>query len=94
MALTQTLIDLILILVIAEFLALWIYLIRAGKTNLVPALGSFLLSGALLLIALRFTLAQSVSSEMVLGMLGLSFPVHVATIILAWRALLQGKHSS
>jgi RsiW-degrading membrane proteinase PrsW (M82 family) len=93
MAIDQSLIDLILIIVVVEFIVLCAFLLRAGKASLVPALASFLLSGALILGALRLVLAESVSSsELLPGLLGLSFPMHIATLVLAWRALPKDSH--
>lgn len=86
MPLTQQTIDLILALVAIELVLLLAVLARVRRLDLAPALTCFLLSGAAILVALRFAMAQEVNETALLGLLGLSFPLHIATLFLAWRA--------
>jgi chromate transport protein ChrA len=85
MPLNPTIIDLILILIGIEFLGFLIGLARIGRRDLLPALACFLLSGAVIMLALRFALMDEVNPAWVLGLLGLSFPLHILTLVLAWR---------
>lgn len=85
MSFGPSIIDAILGLVALEFVALSVWLSRKGEARLIPALASFLLSGALLLAALRFSLDGAPVGPVTLGLLGLSFPAHLATLILVWR---------
>ena len=85
-------IDLILGLVVIEAVALTVWLARRGRLDVAPALIAFLASGAVLLSALRVLLAGSaVGGGMVLGLLALSFPLHLAALVLGWRLITRTK---
>ncbi|MEL7041281.1 MAG: hypothetical protein AAGL90_07145 [Pseudomonadota bacterium] len=79
------LLDAVVGLIVIEFAVLSLWLARRGASSLIPALASFLASGALLMLALRFTLTEPQLPLLALLMLTLSFPIHVATLWLVWR---------
>lgn len=87
MTLSPQIVDLILGIVAAEVILVSFWLARKKRQDLIPALVCFLASGGLLMIALRATLAPAPNQGLILGLLAASFPVHVATLILGWRAL-------
>ena len=80
-----SLIDLVLGLIVIEFVLIAIWLVRCRKLRLLPAVGCFLLSGALVMAALRVSLPETGSSSIIPALIALSFPVHVAALILTWR---------
>lgn len=87
MTLSPHLIDAILGLIGVEALALSLWLYRARASRLVPALICFLVSGALLMLALRFSLSGADQGGLILICITLSLPVHIAALVLAWRAV-------
>ena len=86
MSLSPHLIDGILVLIGVEVLVLSLWLRRANASRLVPALICFLVSGALLMLALRVSLTGPDQGAVTLACITLSLPVHLAALILAWRA--------
>lgn len=87
MTLTQNIVDLILMLVAAECVALVTWLLRIGRRDMIAPLISFLVSGSLLLLVIRLTLADVMHHLLALSLLGLSFPIHITTLILVWKSL-------
>ena len=80
-----TLIDLVLGLIVVEFALITIWLARRGRLRFLPAVGCFLLSGALVMAALRVSLPETGSSPLIPALIALSFPVHIAALVLTWR---------
>lgn len=78
-------IDAILGLILVELVVLSVWLARRGQRELVPALACFLLSGALLALAVRVALTSTDPAPLVLGLMALSFPAHLATLWFVWR---------
>lgn len=78
-------IDAILGLILVELVLLSVWLARRGQRKFIPALVSFLLSGALLVLAVRVALSSADPAPLVLGLLALSFPAHLATLWFVWR---------
>lgn len=74
-------IDAILALVAIEFLVLSAFLARARAKGLIAPLFFFLASGALLLAAFRFSLAEA-DARVVSACLALAMVSHIATLAL------------
>lgn len=91
MTISPHLIDAILGLIGVEALGLSIWLYRARGSRLVPALICFLVSGALLMLALRFSLSGTDQDLLILACITLSLPIHIAALVLAWRAVQRGS---
>lgn len=91
MSLSPSMIDGILVLVFAEFLLLAALLIRRHRRDVLTALFLFLASGGLLMLGLRVVVAGG-SEGVVMGVLAVSFPVHVAALVLGWRLI--SKHQA
>lgn len=78
--------DAILGLILIELVVLCVWLYRQKRTDLVPALICFLLSGALLMLCVRLAFTAPAQSGWILALMALSFPVHLATLFFVWRA--------
>ena len=79
-------IDLVFGLIVIEFVLIAVWLAGRGKLRLLPAVGCFLLSGALVMSALRVGLqGETGSSPLIPALIALSFPAHVAALALTWR---------
>lgn len=88
MTLDPLLLDAILMLIVIEFLGLSAWLSRRDAKHLIAPLACFLLSGALLITALRLSLPESGGVPLlILVLLSLSFPAHIAALWLGWRAI-------
>ncbi|MHA7901265.1 MAG: hypothetical protein ACX94B_15490 [Henriciella sp.] len=92
MSMDLHLIDGVLALILVELFVLVVVLRRLGAQRLIPALTCFLLSGAFLVLALRLSLAGSEHGTAILALLAFSFPVHIATLILVWRAFKRDRN--
>ena len=90
MTLSPHLIDAILALIGIEVLVLSAWLVRARASRLVPALICFLVSGALLMLALRLSLSSPDHGLLILVCITLSLPAHIGALVLVWRALKPG----
>lgn len=84
-------IDLILVLIAAELLVLGLWLARKGQLRLLAPLACFLLSGAALMVALRAALSPDTSTLAVAIGLIASLFLHLATLVLAWRAVRERR---
>ena len=83
-------IDLILAGVIAEFVALAIWLRRRGQSSLVVPLFLFLASGGALMVALRFSLAPGQNGLIALPMLAALF-LHASFLAVGYRRFGRGQ---
>lgn len=82
--------DAVLGLIVLELIVLSIWLMRQSKAALIAPLAAFLASGACLMLTLRLTIDPADNQSLVLGLITLSFPAHLAALVLAWRNI--SKH--
>ncbi|MEM9668000.1 MAG: hypothetical protein AAF950_03670 [Pseudomonadota bacterium] len=80
-------IDVIVLLIAFEFVGIFVFLMRRGRTDLLPAVLFFLLSGATLMIVIRFSLSDHIPSNTLLALLGVSFVMHILALFTAWRLI-------
>ena len=74
-------------LIALELIVLSVWLMRRVKAMLIAPLFTFLVSGALLMAAIGLAAKGGEQDTLVLGLIALSFPAHVLTIILVWNAI-------
>lgn len=74
-------------LIALELIVLSVWLVRRAKAALIAPLFTFLLSGGLLMAAIRLAATGGEQDAVILALITLSFPAHLATLILVWRAL-------
>ncbi len=86
MSLSPYLLDGILVLVLVEFLVLTVFLVWRGRGDVLLALFFFLVSGGLLLVGMRVIVAGGAETT-VMAILAMSFPAHIAALVLGWRLL-------
>ena len=72
--------------IVLELIVLSVWLVRRSRTDLIAPLVTFLLSGALLMVSLRIAADSGDQGVLILSLIALSFPAHLATLILVWRA--------
>ncbi|MEO1028754.1 MAG: hypothetical protein AAFX02_06805 [Pseudomonadota bacterium] len=84
---SPALFNVILVLIVFEAVFLGLFLRQKSKQYAIPALTSFLLSGAFLMAALRVAIQSDFSELFLQILLALSFFAHVATLFFAWRII-------
>jgi lipopolysaccharide export LptBFGC system permease protein LptF len=72
-------------LILLELFVLSVWLQRQGKTALIAPLMTFLASGALLMGAIGIAAGSQGDDPLILALIALSFPAHLATLWLVWR---------
>jgi hypothetical protein len=70
-----------------ELIVLSVWLVRRSRAALIAPLVTFLASGALLMAGLRIAIGGGDQAVLILSLIALSFPAHLATLILVWRAV-------
>ena len=61
-----------------------------NNTIIFGTIAGFMTCGALIMLALRAMLLQAPNQSLVFGLLAASFPIHIVTLVLVWRALERG----
>lgn len=87
MILSTQVTDLIIAIIVVEFVLVSIWLTHKKQKSLIPVFACFLASGGLIILALRAMIVETPNQILTLGLLAASFPIHVATLVFAWRVL-------
>lgn len=84
MAWLAILVDIVIVLTVMEFFALWAWHRRTGRGVAPSAIGLNLFSGVALMLSLKFALAQS-SLGLVAAALALAGVLHALDIVRRWQ---------